>query len=108
MTGWEIVRDIDFLGTARDVIRHHHERWDGDGYPDGLAGEAIPITARIFAVADTFDALTTNRPYRQASSIAESRAIIVADAGTHFDPAVIEAFTSMPDADLERIRAEIG
>jgi ribonuclease P protein subunit RPR2 len=108
VTGWEIVRDIDFLGAARDVIRHHHERWDGDGYPDGLAGEAIPLAARIFAVADTLDALTTNRPYRQASTIAEARAIIVHDSGTHFDPAVIAAFSSLPDEDLERIRTEIG
>jgi ribonuclease P protein subunit RPR2 len=108
VTGWEIVRDIDFLGEARDVIRHHHERWDGDGYPDRLAGEAIPLAARVFAVADTLDALTTNRPYRQASTIAEARAIIVQDSGTHFDPTVIEMFGTLSDDDLERIRAEIG
>ncbi len=108
VTGWEIVRDIEFLGAARDVIRHHHERWDGTGYPDRLAGEAIPISARIFAVADTFDALTTNRPYRQASTIAQARDIILQAEGTHFDPAVITAFQSLPDEALERIRLEIG
>jgi ribonuclease P protein subunit RPR2 len=108
VTGWEIVRDIDFLGTARDVIRHHHERWDGSGYPDKLSGEAIPFSARIFAVADTFDALTTNRPYRKASTIAQARVIIYQASGTHFDPDVIEVFKSMPDAVLERIRLDIG
>ena len=62
VTGWEIVRQVDFLGAASDVVRHHHERWDGDGYPDGLKGEDIPLTARVFAVADTLDALTTDAP----------------------------------------------
>ena len=108
VTGWEIVRDIEFLGTARDVIRHHHERWDGSGYPDRLAGAAIPISARIFAVADTLDALTTNRPYRQASTIAQARIIIRQGVGTHFDPDVIEVFETLPDEMLERIRLEIG
>jgi ribonuclease P protein subunit RPR2 len=108
VTGWEIVRDIEFLGTARDVIRHHHERWDGTGYPDKLSGEGIPLSARIFAVADTFDALTTNRPYRQASTIAQARVIIRQGTGTHFDPDVIEVFESLPDDVLERIRLEIG
>ncbi len=108
VTGWEIVRDIEFLGAARDVIRHHHERWDGTGYPDRLAGDAIPLSARIFAVADTFDALTTNRPYRQASTTARARDIIEQAEGTHFDPAVIKAFASLSDAVLDRIRLEIG
>ena len=108
ITGSEIVRDIEFLGAARDVIRHHHERWDGTGYPDQLAGEAIPISARIFAVADTLDALTTNRPYRRASTIAQARSIILQGDGTHFDPRVIEAFRRLPDEEIERIRLEIG
>ena len=108
VAGWEIVRDIEFLGAARDVIRHHHERWDGSGYPDGLAGEAIPLAARVFAVADTLDALTTNRPYRRASTIAQARAIIVQGQGTHFDPAVVEGFAAMGDDVIERIRLDIG
>jgi response regulator RpfG family c-di-GMP phosphodiesterase len=108
VTGSEIVRDIDFLGAARDVIRHHHERWDGTGYPDKLAGEDIPISARIFAVADTLDALTTNRPYRRASTIAQARVIILQAVGTHFDPTVIEAFKKLSDDQIERIRLEIG
>ena len=102
------MRDIAFLGAARDVIRHHHERWDGTGYPDKLAGEEIPVSARIFAVADTLDALTTNRPYRRASTIAQARTIILQGVGTHFDPAVIEAFKHLPDDEIERIRLEIG
>ena len=107
VTGWEIVRDIEFLGTARDVIRHHHERWDGAGYPDALSGEGIPLSARIFAVADTLDALTTNRPYRQASTLTQARVIIMQGTGTHFDPAVIEVFESLPDDVFERVRLEI-
>jgi ribonuclease P protein subunit RPR2 len=108
VTGSEIVRDIDFLGAARDVIRSHHERWDGAGYPDGLRGTEIPLSARVFAVADTLDALTTNRPYRRASSFAKARIMIVRDSGSHFDPDVIAAFETVEDAELERIRREIG
>jgi HD-GYP domain-containing protein (c-di-GMP phosphodiesterase class II) len=107
LTGWEIVRDIEFLGAARDVIRSHHERWDGNGYPDGLAGTEIPLSARVFAVADTLDALTTTRPYRRASSFARARAIITRDSGTHFDPEIIAAYESLPDSRLEQIRKEI-
>ena len=102
------MRDIDFLGAAREVIRHHHERWDGTGYPDRLRGEDIPISARIFAVADTLDALTTDRPYRRASTIVQARVIILQGRGTHFDPAVLEAFQRLSDDDIERIRLRIG
>ena len=108
VTGSEIVRDIEFLGAARDVIRSHHERWDGAGYPDGLAGTRIPLSARVFALADTLDALTTTRPYRRASSFARARAIIVRDSGTHFDPDVVAAYEGLPDSRLEQIRKEIG
>jgi putative nucleotidyltransferase with HDIG domain len=108
VTGSEIVRDIDFLGAARDVIRSHHERWDGNGYPDHMAGTDIPLSARVFAVADTLDALTTNRPYRRASSFAKARAMILKDAGTHFDPEIITAYESLPDAILMAIRKRIG
>ena len=108
LTGSEIVRDIGFLGAARDVIRYHHERWDGKGYPDGLANTDIPLSARVFAVADTLDALTTNRPYRRASSFAKARAMIVRDSGTHFDPDVVAAFESLPDSAFEVIRKRIG
>ena len=106
--GWEIVRQVDFLGAASEVVRHHHERWDGDGYPDGLKGDEIPLTARVFAVADTLDALTTTRPYRPASPIADARVLIQEGRGTQFDPGLVDAFAEMPDAVFDRIRAEIG
>jgi putative nucleotidyltransferase with HDIG domain len=108
VTGSKIVREIEFLGAARDVIRSHHERWDGTGYPDGLAGDEIPLSARVFAVADTLDALTTRRPYREASTITEARAVIDAGSGSHFDPEVIVAFRALPDTTIEAIRERIG
>ena len=74
--GSEILRHIEFLDEAKVVVRHHHERWDGEGYPDRLAGEAIPVQARVFAVADTLDALTTDRPYRPACPWADARRVI--------------------------------
>jgi ribonuclease P protein subunit RPR2 len=104
VTGWEILREIEFLGEAKLVVRHHHERWDGAGYPDRLAGEDIPLSARVFAVADTLDALTTDRPYRPASDWTEARSVIEAVAGTQFDPQVVEAFGRIPDARFDAIR----
>jgi ribonuclease P protein subunit RPR2 len=106
--GSEIVRGIEFLGEAAKVVRAHHERWDGNGYPDGLEREQIPLSARVFAVADVLDALTTDRPYRPASTLRVARGMIVAGAGTHFDPGVIEAFKTIDDGTLERIRTEMG
>ncbi len=105
--GAQIVRGIDFLAQAAEVVRYHHERWDGTGYPDGLAGEDIPLAARVFAVADVLDALTTDRPYRPASPLGVAREMISDDSGTHFDPAVIEAFNSIDDETFLRIGAEI-
>jgi HD-GYP domain-containing protein (c-di-GMP phosphodiesterase class II) len=106
-TGWEILREIDFLGEAKLVVRHHHERWDGTGYPDALRGEDIPLAARIFSVADTLDALTTTRPYRLASPFAEARQIIEAAAGTQFDPWVVEAYGRVPDERFEALRESL-
>src|ERR1700694_4273092 len=80
LIGAEIVRGIDFLGEAAHVVRSHHERWDGAGYPDGLAGERIPLAARVFAVADVLDALTTKRPYRLASPFRVAREMILEEA----------------------------
>jgi ribonuclease P protein subunit RPR2 len=108
VTGWEIVRDIEFLGQARDVIRSHHERWDGGGYPDGLAGEAIPFSARVFALADALDAITTDRPYRIGVALPEARAMIESGRGTQFDPAVVDAFARIPDAVFDAIRREVS
>jgi len=81
-----------FLNMGIDIARSHHEKWDGSGYPDGLAGEAIPLAARIMAVADVYDALRAERPYKPAFSHEKSSKIILENSGSHFDPAVIAAF----------------
>lgn len=106
--GTEILRHIDFLDEAKIVVRHHHERWDGDGYPDRLAGEDIPVQARVFAVADTLDAVTTDRPYRAAASFADARQVIRAGAGSQFDPAIVAAYETIPDEAFARIRDGIA
>jgi putative nucleotidyltransferase with HDIG domain len=105
--GAEIVRDIGFLRDATKVVRSHHERWDGSGYPDGLAQEEIPIAARVFSVADVLDALTSDRPYRPASTLAVARQMIVQGSGSQFDPQVVEAFIEIPDDAFELIAREI-
>jgi HD-GYP domain-containing protein (c-di-GMP phosphodiesterase class II) len=102
--GSEILRDVDFLGEGKLVVRHHHERWDGTGYPDRLAGEAIPLAARVFAVADALDALTTDRPYRRGTRFARARDEIREHAGTQFDPDVVEALEAIPDARFVELR----
>jgi putative two-component system response regulator len=79
------------LALGAEIALSHHERWDGKGYPRGLSGEAIPVSARIVAVADVFDALTTQRPYKHAWSIQQAVDYIKANAGSHFDPRVVEA-----------------
>ena len=94
--GEEIVRGLRHLAGTREIVLSHQERWDGSGYPHGLRGEAIPLGARIFAVADTLDAITTDRPYRAKKSWAEARDEIVQGAGTQFDPKVVEAFLRIP------------
>jgi HD-GYP domain-containing protein (c-di-GMP phosphodiesterase class II) len=106
--GSEILRHIDFLDDAKAVVLHHHERWDGDGYPDGLAGELIPLQARVFAVADALDALTTDRPYRPAYGWADARQVILAESGSQFDPAIVAAYETLPDEAFARIRDGIA
>jgi HD-GYP domain-containing protein (c-di-GMP phosphodiesterase class II) len=93
--GAELIAQIPFLHVALPVVRHHHERWDGTGYPDGLKGEDIPLAARIFAVADVYDALVSDRPYRLGMPPSEALAIIERDADTHFDREVVEVFLSL-------------
>jgi HD-GYP domain-containing protein (c-di-GMP phosphodiesterase class II) len=105
--GSEILRDVDFLGEGKLVVRHHHERWDGTGYPDRLAGESIPLAARVFAVADALDALTTDRPYRPASTFRRARQVIRDGAGSQFDPEVVAAYNELPDDVFERLRASL-
>ena len=88
----ETDRPIAFLAIAKEIARHHHERWDGTGYPDGLAGDAIPVAARLMALADVFDALISPRVYKLPMPPGEARDIIAAGHGTHFDPDVVDAF----------------
>jgi putative two-component system response regulator len=87
----------DLLRMSRDIARCHHEQWDGSGYPQGLAGDAIPLAARIVTVADVFDALTTARPYKLAWRKADAIAYIVQQAGRQFDPDAVAAFTAVLD-----------
>lgn len=90
--GQDIVSGIGWLDEAKAVVASHHEKWDGSGYPCQLAGNAIPLAARIFAVADVFDALCSKRPYKEPMSFEAAMSILDADTGTHFDPAVMAAF----------------
>lgn len=86
-----------FLELAMEIARHHHEKWDGSGYPDRLAGAAIPLSARIMALADVYDALITRRPYKEALSHAAASDIIFKGSGSHFDPEIVAAFARCQD-----------
>jgi PAS domain S-box-containing protein/putative nucleotidyltransferase with HDIG domain len=92
----ELLGPIDFLQPAVEIPLYHHERWDGTGYPHGLKGEAIPLLARIFAVADVYDAITSERPYAAAEPHEAAMAFITGHSGSHFDPAVVVALQSLP------------
>jgi len=92
LAGEKILGDKPFYETARRIARSHHERWDGSGYPDGLKGEAIPLAARIVTVADVFDALTSDRPYKKAWPLEKALMEMRSMAGTGFDPSVLNAF----------------
>jgi len=89
--GEQILTPVEFLATARQLVRHEHERWDGDGYPDGLAGEDIPLGSRIILACDALHAMTSDRPYRSAMSEAEAHAELRRHTGTQFDPLVVDA-----------------
>jgi HD-GYP domain-containing protein (c-di-GMP phosphodiesterase class II) len=93
--GVRMLSGIDFLADVLPVIRHHHERWDGNGYPKGLAGDAIPLGARIVAVCDAFDAMVSDRPYRRAMSVDDAYAEILACSGTQFDPKCAAVLTEV-------------
>jgi len=101
--GARIIAGIPFLEDVARIVRHHHERWDGMGYPDGLKGDRIPLGARIFAVGDSFDAMTSDRPYRRGLLIDAAREEIRRCAGSQFDPAVVTAFLSIPVVRLAAI-----
>lgn len=102
--GYNMLAKIDFLQEAMPVVLHHHEKYNGTGYPSRLSGEQIPLGARIFAVADSFDAMTSGRPYRKAVSYEEARDEIKRCSGTQFDPKVAEAFLKVPKERWETVR----
>jgi putative two-component system response regulator len=101
--GAEMIKNISYLQPAIPIIRHHHERWDGKGYPDGLSEVHIPMAARIVAVADSLDAMITSRTYREALTPDEAYDEILRSSGTHFDPSVVGAFQGA----WSQIRADI-
>jgi ribonuclease P protein subunit RPR2 len=94
--GERVVKQIPHLsGLARDVVAHHHERWDGEGYPGGLHGTEIPLAARIFALADSFDAMTNDRPYRRAMPATDAVDEILRCSGSQFEPRLVEEFVTL-------------
>jgi HD-GYP domain-containing protein (c-di-GMP phosphodiesterase class II) len=105
--GYDMIRKIPFLRDAAEIIYSHQEAFDGTGYPRALSGEQIPLGARIFAVADTLDAVTSDRPYRKGRSFAEARAEIKRHSGTQFDPRIVETFMGMPEEVWITLRREV-
>jgi HD-GYP domain-containing protein (c-di-GMP phosphodiesterase class II) len=97
VAGVELLSDVEFPGDVIPMIRGHHERWDGHGYPDGLAGEDIPLAARILCVADVYDALTSHRPYRRAFDTRDALRLMQADVGRQFDPDILTRFLRIVD-----------
>jgi putative nucleotidyltransferase with HDIG domain len=105
--GYQMVKKIPFLVDAAEIVYSHQERFDGTGYPRGLKGEEIPLGSRIFSVADTLDAITSDRPYRPAQSLEAAKKEIDAWKGRQFDPEVVRVFLDMPDKIWEDLRREI-
>jgi putative nucleotidyltransferase with HDIG domain len=105
--GYQMLKKIPFLSEAAEIVYAHQECYDGSGYPRGLKGEEIPLGARIFSVADTLDAITSDRPYRAAQPISAARAEIQRWSGRQFDPEVVKIFVTMPDSIWEDLRKQI-
>ena len=105
--GYDMVRRISFLAGPAEIVLTHQERFDGTGYPQGLVGHEIPLGSRIFAIADTLDAITRDRPYRDAQPYSVARDEIVRESGHQFDPDVVAAFLSLPSELWERIRDDV-
>jgi ribonuclease P protein subunit RPR2 len=101
--GRRILAAIPFLDGALDVVLHHHERWDGRGYPHGLAGEAIGLAARIFAVVDTVDAITSDRPYRAGRPLAAAMEVLCDEAGKQFDPACVDGWRALDEVAVDEL-----
>ena len=105
--GYKMLARIPFLAEAAEIVYSHQERYDGTGYPRGLKGEQIPLGARLFSVADTLDAITSNRPYRPAQTLTAARKEIEVWSGRQFDPEVVRTFLSMPENIWADLRKEI-
>jgi putative nucleotidyltransferase with HDIG domain len=105
--GYQMLRKITFLQEAAEIVYAHQERWDGTGYPRNLKGDQIPLGARIFAIADTLDAIRSDRPYRPAQPFSAARDEMIRWSGRQFDPKVVETFLSMPESIWEDLRREI-
>jgi HD-GYP domain-containing protein (c-di-GMP phosphodiesterase class II) len=106
--GHELLSRVAFLAGSAEIVLTHHERFDGTGYPQGLTGTEIPLGARIFAVADALDAITSDRPYRRAQSYAAAREEISRWSGKQFDPAVVSAFLAFDEPLWQTLRQEKG
>src|ERR1700732_3336322 len=106
--GYEMVRKIPFLREAAEIVYAHQERFDGTGYPRGLRGEEIPLGARIFAIADSLDAMTSDRPYRKGTTLAAATEEIVRCAGKQFDPQIVDVFLAVPNETWSELRTEIA
>ena len=104
IVGYNLLNCIGFLAEAAELVLTHHEHFDGTGYPQGLAGAQIPLAARIFAVAETLDVMTSDRPYHEATSFAAAREEIILQSGKQFDPVVVDAFSSIDAGTWEEIR----
>jgi len=100
--GADIVREVKWLQKAQDVVLYHHEKYDGSGYLKGLKGEAIPLMARIFAIVDVFDALSSKRPYKDPFPIEKTLSILQESSGSHFDPNLVKVFLPLAPALLSR------
>jgi len=107
VAGYEMLLGVSYLAQEIPIVLAHQEHWDGTGYPFGLRGQEIPLGARLFSIADTFDALTSDRPYRQGRPCADALVVIAAAAGTQFDPQAVAAFLDVPANEWDAIRASV-
>jgi putative two-component system response regulator len=108
VVGADLLQNIPYLSSAVPIIRHHHERWDGEGYPDGLAGEEIPLLARVVALVDSLDAMTTTRVYQPPCTPDQAYRDILNSSGSHYDPQIVEVFASSWDMIQTRMRSQAG
>ncbi len=109
--GYDIIKDIGFLSNIMDIVKHHHEKWDGTGYPDGLKGHEIPLETTILTVADSFDAMVTDRPYRKALTVETALGEIIRCQGTQFNPAIVDVSVKVLkvyDKDIEENNRKLG